>query len=69
MEGAEPGDTLAIHLISVEPARDWAVSTMVPLFGSLTGTRYTATPPRPAAGADMDVFSRPRRRRSRLSSP
>jgi len=43
VEGAEPGDTLAIHFIDVQPARDWAVSTTVPLFGALTGTRYTAT--------------------------
>lgn len=42
VEGAEPGDTLAIHLVEVEPARDWAVSAHSPLFGSLTGTRYTA---------------------------
>ena len=49
VEGAEPGDTLAIHLIDVQPARDWAVSTTVPLFGALTGTNYTATlqPPLP----------------------
>jgi acetamidase/formamidase len=49
VEGAEPGDTLAIHLIDVQPARDWAVSTTVPLFGSLTGTKYTPTlqPPLP----------------------
>jgi acetamidase/formamidase len=43
VEGAEPGDTLAIHLIDVQPARDWAVSTTVPLFGSLTGTKFTPT--------------------------
>jgi acetamidase/formamidase len=49
VEGAEPGDTLAIHLIDVQPARDWAVSTTVPLFGALTGTNFTATlqPPLP----------------------
>lgn len=49
VEGAEAGDTLAIHLIDVRPARDWAVSTTVPLFGALTGTKYTATlqPPLP----------------------
>jgi acetamidase/formamidase len=49
VEGAEQGDTLAIHLIDVHPARDWAVSTTVPLFGALTGTKYTATlqPPLP----------------------
>jgi acetamidase/formamidase len=43
VEGAEPGDTLAIHLVDVAPARDWAVSTSVSLFGSLTSTRITAT--------------------------
>jgi acetamidase/formamidase len=49
VDGAEPGDTLAIHLIDVQPARDWAVSTTVPLFGSLTSTRFTPTlqPPLP----------------------
>src|SRR5437773_4843222 len=49
VEGAQPGDTLAIHLIDVQPARDWAVSTTVPLFGSLTGSKYTPTlqPPLP----------------------
>ncbi|GGT60295.1 hypothetical protein GCM10010207_69930 [Streptomyces atratus] len=29
--GAEPGDTVAVHFVSVEPARDWAASTTVPL--------------------------------------
>jgi acetamidase/formamidase len=49
VEGAEPGDTLAIHLIDVRPARDWAVSTTVPLFGALTGSRFSPTlqPPLP----------------------
>ena len=49
VEGAEPGDTLAIHLIDVRPARDWGVSTTVPLFGALTGTKFTPTlqPPLP----------------------
>lgn len=49
VEGAEPGDSLAIHLIDVQPARDWAVSTTVPLFGALTGTKFTPTlqPPLP----------------------
>jgi len=41
-EGAEPGDTLAVHFVSIEPSRDWAASTTVPLFGSLTGTNVTA---------------------------
>jgi amidase len=41
--GAEPGDTLAVHFIAIEPARDWAVSTTFPHFGALTGTHTTAT--------------------------
>jgi acetamidase/formamidase len=24
IEGAEPGDTLAVHFVSITPARDWA---------------------------------------------
>jgi acetamidase/formamidase len=49
VEGAEAGDTLAIHLIEVQPARDWGVSTTVPLFGALTGSKQTPTlqPPLP----------------------
>jgi acetamidase/formamidase len=42
VEGAEPGDTLAVHFVSIEPARDWGASTTVPLFGALTGTHLTA---------------------------
>jgi len=42
VEGAEPGDTLALHFVSIEPSRDWAASTTIPLFGSLTQTRTTA---------------------------
>ncbi len=43
VEGAEPGDTLAIHFVSIEPARDWGASALVPLFGALTSTPRTAT--------------------------
>jgi acetamidase/formamidase len=43
VEGAEPGDTLALHFVSIEPSRDWAASTTVPLFGALTSTHATAT--------------------------
>jgi acetamidase/formamidase len=43
VEGAEPGDTLAIHFIKIRPARDWAASSTVPLFGALTSTHLTAT--------------------------
>jgi acetamidase/formamidase len=42
IEGAEPGDTVAVHFVSIEPARDWGASTTVPLFGALTGTHLTA---------------------------
>jgi acetamidase/formamidase len=42
IEGAEPGDTLAVHFVSVEPARDWGVSTTFPFFGALTATHTTA---------------------------
>lgn len=42
VEGAEPGDTLAVHFVSIEPSRDWAASTTVPLFGALTATHTTA---------------------------
>ncbi len=49
VQGAEPGDTLAVHFVSIEPSRDWAASTTVPLFGALTSTHLTATlqPPLP----------------------
>jgi acetamidase/formamidase len=43
IEDAEPGDTLAVHLLAVEPSRDWGVSATYPHFGALTGTAYTAT--------------------------
>ncbi|MEU8082545.1 acetamidase/formamidase family protein [Micromonospora sp. NPDC049101] len=43
VEDAEPGDTLAIHLAAITPARDWGVSSTFPHFGALTGTSQTAT--------------------------
>ncbi len=42
VEGAEPGDTLAVHVVDIAPARDWAVSTTFPHFGALTATHETA---------------------------
>jgi acetamidase/formamidase len=49
VEGAEPGDTLALHLVSIEPSRSWAASATIPLFGALTSTPQTASlqPPLP----------------------
>jgi acetamidase/formamidase len=42
VEGAEPGDTLAVHFVDIEPREARGVSTTVPLFGALTTTRATA---------------------------
>ncbi|MGY1809740.1 acetamidase/formamidase family protein [Blastococcus sp. SYSU D00669] len=41
--GAEPGDTLALHFVAMEPARDWGASAAIPFFGGLTSTDRTAT--------------------------
>jgi acetamidase/formamidase len=42
IEDAEPGDTVAVHLIKVEPARTYAVSAAGPGFGALVTTDRTA---------------------------
>jgi len=42
VEGAEPGDTLAVHFVEITPARDWAASSTFPHFGALTATHATA---------------------------
>jgi len=38
VEGAEPGDTLALHFAELTPARDYGASCTIPLFGGLTST-------------------------------
>jgi acetamidase/formamidase len=45
LEGAEPGDTVAVHFVSITPSRDYAASSTIPFFGALTGTGpgHTAT--------------------------
>jgi acetamidase/formamidase len=43
VEGAEPGDTLALHFTAMEPARDWGASAAIPFFGGLTSTDRVAT--------------------------
>jgi acetamidase/formamidase len=43
VEGAQPGDTLALHFADLTPARDFGASCTIPLFGGLTGTDRTAT--------------------------
>lgn len=49
VEGASPGDTLAVRIVSIEPTRDFAVSCQLPYFGGLTSTPNTRTlqPPLP----------------------
>lgn len=42
VEGAQPGDTLAIHIVDLSPARSWGASAAIPFFGGLTGTDRTA---------------------------
>lgn len=43
IDGAEPGDTLAVHVVDIVPARDWGVSSTFPHFGALTSTHTTVT--------------------------
>jgi amidase len=42
IEGAEPGDTLAIRIEKLEPARDHGISSSFPGFGALNATDRTA---------------------------
>lgn len=42
IEGAEPGDTLVVHVLRVRPNRDTAVSTQGGGFGALVPDGYTA---------------------------
>ncbi|WP_018685208.1 acetamidase/formamidase family protein [Actinokineospora enzanensis] len=43
VRGAEPGDTLVLHIAALSPARDWGASCAIPGFGGLTSTGRTAT--------------------------
>jgi acetamidase/formamidase len=43
VEGAEPGDTLVLHLVALEAARDWGASAHIPFFGGLTSTDRVVT--------------------------
>lgn len=42
VDGAEPGDVLAVHFVSIVPARPHAISSTFPHFGALTPTHETA---------------------------
>ena len=55
VEGAEPGDTLALHLVAVEPARDWAASAAIPFFGGMTSTDRVVDAPGPVARHHLDL--------------
>lgn len=41
VEGAVPGDVLAVHFASIEPRNTLGFSTTVPLFGALTANGFT----------------------------
>ena len=41
IEGARAGDTLKVHIINIEPGRDWAVSCVHRDFGGLTPNKFT----------------------------
>jgi len=42
VEGAQPGDTLAVQILKLEPARNYAISTFIPGFGIMVGNDRTA---------------------------
>src|SRR3954465_5695723 len=38
VEGAEPGDTLVHHLVSLQPAREWGASAVIPPLSGMTSS-------------------------------
>ena len=42
IEGAEPGDTVAVHFVSIEPARPWATGTPGRARARPAGSRWSA---------------------------
>jgi acetamidase/formamidase len=42
IEGCEPGDTIAVHIADMKPARSYGISSTIPFFGGLTSTDRTA---------------------------
>jgi acetamidase/formamidase len=50
IEAAQPGDTLAVHLISIEPAAEYAAGIVEPGFGALTQGLYTPMLDQPIPG-------------------
>nr|MBA3430129.1 acetamidase/formamidase family protein [Actinomycetota bacterium] len=43
VNGARPGDTLAVKIKEIQLGRDFAVSCLIPYFGGLTSTIFTRT--------------------------
>ncbi|MBG0561478.1 acetamidase/formamidase family protein [Actinoplanes aureus] len=43
VDGARPGDTLAVHIVSLTPASPVGISSTFPHFGALTSTSHTPT--------------------------
>jgi len=69
IEGAEPGDTVAVHILSLDPARDYAISSYFPGFGAIVGTDRTAMLnadlPETTWRYDLDAARKTARTRSR----
>ena len=42
IEGAEPGDTVSVHIIRLEPARVYGIASFLPGFGAVVPTEQTA---------------------------
>jgi amidase len=61
VEGAEPGDTLVVHIDSIEPNRDWGWGASIPGFGLLAPEYKTAmvTPPRPRQAVHLAYRQEP----------
>jgi amidase len=73
IEGAEPGDALAVHIESMKPRGENPVGTccMIPYFGALTGTTLTATlnPPLPELTRKIHVDEKHVRWSTRVTLP
>ena len=59
VEGAEPGDTLVLHFVDLEPARDWGASAAIPFFGGMTSTDRDGHPAGRPARHHLDLRARP----------
>ncbi len=62
VEGAEPGDTLALHFVEIAPARDWAVTTTLPALRRADRHAHHGDPAGAAGGAGLALRGGRRRR-------